>query len=146
MTAAGANSPHSLSVLTSAPEYFARVSEVVAAISTAHDRTSAVELLEEATLRMGAEVAVFASFMRDADSCASYRFLLACDPQWCIEYEQLAWYSDDPWLDYARHHTEPIRGSEMIITTDAQRSIIGLAKRFWATMPSGFLAPGSATA
>ena len=122
--------PGSLLDLTSAPDYFGRVSEVVAVISNARDRTRAVELLEEATLRMGAEVAVFASFIRDADSCASYRLLLACDPQWCIEYEQLAWYADDPWLDYARHHTEPIRGSEMVITTDAQRSIVDLAKRF----------------
>ena len=125
-----ADRPPSLLNFTSAPDYFARVSEVVALISTARDRTSAVELLEEATLRMGAEVAVFASFIRDADSCASYRLLLACDPQWCIEYEQLAWYADDPWLAYARHHTEPIRGSEMVIATDAQWSIVDLAKRF----------------
>lgn len=116
--------------VTCTVDYFARVSEVVRDFETAIDPIRAVELLEEATLRMGAEVAVFASFIRDDDQCESYRLLLACDPQWCVEYEQVARFTDDPWLNYARHHSEPVRGSEIEAETPTERSLIELAERF----------------
>lgn len=122
--------PRSLQEVTAAADYFGRVSEVVRELQATRDSVNAVELLQEATLRMGAEVSVFASFIRDDASGESYRLLLACDPRWCIEYEQQAWYANDPWLAYARHHTEPIRGSEIAVATDAQRAIVELAHRF----------------
>lgn len=128
-------SPHplesrSLQEVTSAVDYFGRVSDVVGEIESARDPVRAVELLQEATLRMGAEVSVFASFMRGHVSCESHRLLLACDPQWCIEYEQEASYANDPWLNYALDHTEPIRGSEIHVATQAQHAIVQLAERF----------------
>jgi DNA-binding CsgD family transcriptional regulator len=116
--------------VTSAADYFARVSEVVRQFETTRDTMMAVELLREATLRMGAEVSVFASFMRDDDAFDTYRLLLACDPQWCIDYEQQAWYADDPWLAYAHRHSEPIRGGDIKANTPAQRSIVELAQRY----------------
>jgi DNA-binding CsgD family transcriptional regulator len=119
-----------LQQLTAASDYFARVSEVVNEIESTTDRWRAVELLEEATQRMGAQVAIFASFIRDDASGESYRLLLACDPQWCVEYEQKAWYENDPWLNYAIEHTAPIRGSEIPVATHAQRSIVELTQRF----------------
>jgi DNA-binding CsgD family transcriptional regulator len=115
---------------TTAADYFGRVSKVVQAIEAARDPLQAVELLEEATLRMGADAAVFASFIRDERACESYRLLLACDPQWSIEYEQLASYASDPWLSYARHRSEPIRGSEIAVATAAERAIVELAERY----------------
>lgn len=120
----------SLHEVTNAADYFSRVSDVVREIDSTRDPVRAVELLHKATLRMGAEVSIFASFMRDDASCESYRLLLACDPQWCIQYEQEAWYANDPWLNYAFHHSEPIRGSEIPVETEAQRSIVQLAERF----------------
>lgn len=125
------HSHRSLHQVTHAVDYFDRVNEVVQRIETAHDRLHAVELLQEATLRMGAEVSIFASFVRDEnDACASYRLLLACDPRWCIEYEEAACYANDPWLHHALHHTEPIRGGEIPLVTEAQRSVVQLAERF----------------
>jgi len=95
----------SLHEVTNAADYFSRVSDVVREIDSTRDPVRAVELLHESTLRMGAEVSIFASFIRGDASCESYRLLLACDPQWCIQYEQQAWYANDPWLNYAFHHS-----------------------------------------
>ena len=119
-----------LQQVTAADDYFARVSEVVNEIESTTDQWRAVELLEEATRRMGAQVAIFASFIRDDASGKSYRLLVACDPQWCIEYGQQSWYADDPWLNYAIEHTSPIRGSEIPVSTQAQQSIVELTQRF----------------
>jgi DNA-binding CsgD family transcriptional regulator len=79
---------------------------------------------------MGADCAAFGSFIRDDPSHESYRFLLACDPVWCLEYMQRAWYSDDPWLNYALDHSEPARASEIPIQTAQQRAIVDLAEKF----------------
>jgi len=126
--------PHSFATLreaTGAAGYFDRVNEVVRMFETALDRIHAVELLHEATLRMGAEVSVFASFIRDDnDSCASSRVLVTCDPRWCIEYEEQDCYASDPWVKHALHHTEPIRGCDIALTTQAQRSVVQLAERY----------------
>ena len=61
------------------------------------------------SFRMGAEVAIFASFIRDDESCRSYRLLLACDPAWFKEYERQGRFDDDPWLAYAQRHSVPVR-------------------------------------
>lgn len=122
--------PRSLQELTAAVDYFGRVSDAVREIEAARDPVRAVELLHEATIRMGAEVSVFASFIPDEESRETYRLLLACDPQWCIEYVHQAWYANDPWLEYARRHSEPVHGCDIAVATEAQRSIIRLAERF----------------
>lgn len=120
----------SLRDVTSKPDYFARVSEVVQRIPAARDEAEAVELLQQACVRMGAEVAAFVSFIRDDESHESYRFLLACDPLWCFEYENQAWYGNDPWLAYALSHSEPICSSQIALATEGQRAVIGLAERY----------------
>jgi len=120
----------SLSDVTRADGYFGRVSDVVRQLDAVHDPMRAVELLRKTTLCMGAERSIFASFIRDDASCESFRLLLACDPEWLIDYEQHRWHEDDPWLAYARVHCEPVRGSEIPTHTSAQRAIVELAERF----------------
>jgi DNA-binding CsgD family transcriptional regulator len=118
----------SLREVTRADDYFMRVSEVVRQMGAARDAVQAVELLEQATHRMGADASVFASVIRDDDSRASCRFLLACEPEWFIEYEQRASYANDPWLAYATHHSEPIRGHEIAGHAASARSIAQLTQ------------------
>lgn len=120
----------SLERLTAAADYVGRVTAVLRDIGTATDAVRAVELLREVTLRMGAEVAVFGSFMPEDRSGDSYRLLVACDPQWCAEYEEESCFADDPWLAHAFRHSEPIRGSELATTTESERGIVRLAERF----------------
>jgi DNA-binding CsgD family transcriptional regulator len=120
----------SLADLTSRLGYFERASEVIQCIPAATDEVDAVALLKEASERMGAGAAAFASFVRDDSSHESYRFLLACDPMWCFEYERRAWYANDPWLGYALNHSEPTRASEIAIGSEQQRAVVNLAEDF----------------
>ena len=129
----------SLSALTSRPDYFGRVGELIRNVASAADEAVALEILKEATLRMGADVAAFVSFIRDDPTHESFRFLLACDIGWCIEYEQRAWYADDPWLEYARHHTEPTLARNIPIGTKQQAAIADMARRFG--FASGVIVP-----
>ena len=78
---------------------------------------------------MGADAAAFVSFVRDDDAHDTFRFLLACDPVWCAEYERRAWYALDPWLAYARAHTEPVRSADVPAEAGVQREIVELARR-----------------
>lgn len=120
----------SLQAKTAAAGYSARVSEVVQQIPTAADESEAVSLLDEAAGYLGADVAAFVSFVRDDGMHESYRFLLACDPVWCHEYEQRAWYANDPWLGYALSHSEPIRASDIPICSGHERAVVELAADF----------------
>ena len=71
-----ANPAPPLREVTAAPDYFARVSEVVLRIESAPDAPTVLELLEQATVRAGADVSAFISFVREDESCESFRFLL----------------------------------------------------------------------
>lgn len=127
------SAPHpehpSLSEVTAAPDYFARVSEAVLKIQNAPNLPAVLTLLHEAVARVGADVGAFLSFVED-DTSKTFRFLLDCDPQWSVEYERHAWYDDDPWFRYARLHAEPVRGHEITAQDESQRAIAHLAERF----------------
>lgn len=120
----------SLLAATLRPDYVTRVGQVIRDMQSAYDQTQAVELLHEATRRMGAEVAIFASFIRDAESCRSYRLLLACDPAWFAEYERQGRYDDDPWLAYAQRYSVPVRSSQIPVNSSAGRAAVELAAKF----------------
>jgi len=125
-----ADDTDSLLALTSRADYAGRISEVVQKIPRADDEAEAVSLLAEAARRMGADVAAFVSFVRDDGSHESYRFLLACDPVWCHEYQRRAWYAHDPWLAYALTHSEPARASEIPVGSKQQLAVAELATEF----------------
>jgi len=119
-----------LARLTADSRYSARVTEVVQRVACAADEAQALELLREATWRLGADAAAFVSFVRDDPSHESYRFLLACDPTYCAEYEQRSWYADDPWLNYALRRSEPARAAEIEIGTPQQKNVVELAAHY----------------
>lgn len=127
-----ANNPTKLPLreLSAAPDYAGRVSKAILDIEHASDPAAAVELLREAAIQMGADVAAFLSFIRDDKTHVSFRYLLACDPQWCVDFEEQAWYTDDPWLAYARSHSEPARGRDIVPTSPSQDKAIRLAERY----------------
>jgi DNA-binding NarL/FixJ family response regulator len=116
--------------LAAAHDYFERVSEVVLKVSTHALASDVIELMHEATIRLGADVSSFVTFIREDVTLVSFRFLLACDPQWCVDFEANGWYTDDPWLAYARAHSEPILASRLILHSDKERGLVRLAARF----------------
>ena len=82
------------------PAYSANAMAAIHKLAQASDEAQAVDVLAAASDRLGTDAAAFVSFIRDDPSHESFRFLLACDPVWCLEYERRAWYSTDPWLQY----------------------------------------------
>lgn len=102
-----------LSVLVAAPDYASKVCAVVSKIEGAADAAEAITLLKQACQRLGAEAAIFVSFIRDDAIISSYRSLLACDPLIGIKYAHHDWAADDPWLIHAMHCSEPIRTNEL---------------------------------
>ena len=119
-----------LAELAAAEDYAGRVTAATSALAGAQDEGGAVLGLKAAADAMGVDAAAFVSFVRDDASHESFRFLLACDPVWCIEYERQAWYATDPWLEYALGHTDPARGQDITVVTDQQRAVLEVASRF----------------
>ncbi len=97
-----------LGALAGDPGYAARVLAVMSQVRDAADTGAAVRLLKDAASRLGVDGAMFTSFVRDDATLASYRFLLACDPVWGLQYAKNNWCLDDPWLRYALYNTEPV--------------------------------------
>ena len=122
--------PRRLHDLTSAAGYADAVTAIVGRVTGAADPSQAVLLLHQASRQMGADAAAFVSFIPDDGSHASYRFLLACDPSWCFEYQRQLSLADDPWLDYACHHSEPACASTIDARSTAQQGTPSLAHRF----------------
>lgn len=120
----------SLAEFAREPAYSDNVLATIRLLAHAGDEAQAVGVLAAARKQMGADAAAFVSFVRDDPSHESFRFLLACDPVWCLEYERRAWYIDDPWLQYSLNHTEPARGEDIQPATAQQRDVVDLAAQF----------------
>ena len=108
----------------------AAVFDVLARIDSAPDTAAAVGLLAAATACLGADTAVFTSFVRDDVTLASYRHLLACDPIWGLQYAENGWCLDDPWLRYALYNTRPIRSVELPPLNERERWVVDGASHF----------------
>lgn len=114
--------------LIASPDYFARVSEATLRVDSATGVGEVVECLQRATREIGGDVAIFLSYL-PGRAATSFRFFLACDPRWYVEYEQRAWYADDPWLGYANEHAEPSLASDIPIVGEEQQQIVEIARR-----------------
>ncbi|MDQ2736397.1 MAG: autoinducer binding domain-containing protein [Pseudomonadota bacterium] len=137
------DAPRRLQDVTTADGYAARALEVIQRVSSAEDDAAVIEVLYEAKQALGVEHAAFVSFVRDDDSKESFRFFLACDPVWCLKYQQQGWYAQDAWLLYAATNSEPICGSKIPLRTKAQREAQELAVRHGIV--SAYLVPAPAS-
>lgn len=99
-------------------------------VSEASNAAEVAVLLNEVVSLFGADAAAYASFIKDDETYESYRFIVACDPAWCLEYESGAYYMHDPWFEYARHHTEPCLAERLTPKTDQERRAVELAHRY----------------
>ena len=122
--------PRRLHDLTSAAGYADAVTTIVGRVTGAADPVQAGLLLHQARLQIGADAAAFVSFIPDDGTHASYRFPLACDPAWCFEYQRQLSLADDPWLDYACHHSKSAWASTIGARGSAQQGMPSLADRF----------------
>jgi DNA-binding CsgD family transcriptional regulator len=134
----------SLGEITSAPGYAGTVSALTEAVAGAQDEAEAVVLLDRTARAMGAESSAFVSFMRDDGSHESFRFMLACDPVWCHEYQRRAWYAHDPWLQHALVSSEPALASAIPLASQKQRELADLARTYG--FASGLIVPAPSAA
>ncbi len=119
-----------LRAVTNRTEFFAALAELAMRVARAGDSAEVTALVGDAASVIGADAAAFASFIRDDETYESYRFILACDARWCLEYESGACYMHDPWIEYARHHSEPALTQGIDARTSREMQVVALARRY----------------
>ncbi|EHR71031.1 response regulator containing a CheY-like receiver domain and an HTH DNA-binding domain [Burkholderiales bacterium JOSHI_001] len=112
-----------------APEYLDQIGGVAERIACASGQAAVQSLLSDGLAALGAENAIFVSFMRENLRVSSCRFMLACDPAWCRQYLDAGLIASDPWLAYASHHSEPVIASSLKVLEPERLRAIELATR-----------------
>lgn len=120
----------SLTRILAEPGFFEGIARLAVRLTNELDIGEVCTRLSDAANLYGAEAAAFATFVKEDESFDSYRAVLACDPTWCLEYEQRAGYMDDPWLEHSRHSSEPKLTQDIRARTQRQQEIIDLAASF----------------
>jgi len=118
------------------------VLQAVSRIREALDQGTVCLRLREVAALLGCSSAAFATFLPVDPWHQSYRFILACHPGWCAKYQRLAWFADDPWLNYARTHMFPARGSDIPCKSEKQTEIVALARSYG--VEASFITPSPA--
>ncbi len=116
-----------LSDIVAVGNYTARIADVAEHIKDAKDQATALSLLREGVKALGAESAVFVSFIRDNADLSACRFMLVCEPDWCRRYLEADCFAHDPWLAYSAHHSEPIAASSLPVLDPEGQRVIALA-------------------
>ena len=124
------NTRSTLSQIVRNPEFLPRCADVTTRLTKAADDGEVTALLAEAVDIMGADSAAFGSFIKDDESFTSYRFILFCDERWCQRYEDGACFMHDPWLDYARHHSEPVLARTIAARTEREHQVVALTRHY----------------
>jgi DNA-binding CsgD family transcriptional regulator len=106
------------------------MAEVAMKISPGLDAGLVSAALAEARDLCGADGAAFASFLKEDEAYESYRFVLACEPTWCLFYESKACYMHDPWLEYTRTHAEATLADAIPARTAQEKEVVALARQF----------------
>lgn len=134
--------PRHLSDVVNAEGFAAHAIDVIQCVHEVANDTEMLEFLRAAKDVLGAEQAVFSSFIRNDDSHESFEFLVAAHPAWCVAYKQKGWYAKDAWLLYALTGTEPVCDTAIPLRTTSQRearalaSELGIASAYIVPAPS----------
>lgn len=115
----------------------------IALIASMPEPGEACALLRDIASDLGCSSSAFATFLQDDPWHQTYRFLLACHPSWCAQYQRLAWFADDPWLIYARTNSSPAKDVDIPCRTAKQFEIVALARRF--EVESALIVPAPAS-
>lgn len=118
-----------LSQIVAAADYAQRTAAVAERIAEARDQATVHALLTNGVRALGAESAVFVSFIRDNADLSACRFMLVCEPGWCQRYLEAGCFAHDPWLAYAAHHSEPIPASSLPVLDAEGQRVIALAQQ-----------------
>jgi DNA-binding CsgD family transcriptional regulator len=111
-----------------------RLEEVLSAVNRlgqcAHD-IELYPLLRTIFLRLHSTSFIFSTFQLNANGhAAGYRFLVGCNPEWIQIYQHRHWYSNDPYLQYARFNASPALGSSIQLSSAGQREMHATARQY----------------
>ena len=110
------------------------IGEVLAAINMLGKCGHDIELhpqLRAIFARLQVPSFIFSSFRVDTNGpTTDYRFLVGCNPEWIQIYQHRHWYSNDPYLQYARFNAVPALGSSIEITSTGQRDMRAIARQY----------------
>lgn len=98
-------------------------------VAGAPDQAAVHQLFAEGVAALGADAAMFVSFVRNDAEFAACRVLLACDPGWGRAYLHQRHFVNDPWLAYAACNSAPIVASRMEVDDPLQIEVAALAAR-----------------
>jgi DNA-binding CsgD family transcriptional regulator len=122
--------PPTLRSVAEAEGFAARVHQVLRQVVSVSDPAGAVELLARGIREFGATSGCFVSFVREGNTAATCRMLLACDPRWGTEYLVNGWFNNDPWLSHALRSEEPIIASTLPAETPAEKAMVDRAAEY----------------
>jgi hypothetical protein len=143
ISSGGSQAPRSLQEVCASPEYFSAITSLVEQLASGSSAPELVLALREATQRLGADASFFASWIREDKHFDSFRFLVACDPLWALQYEAMKCVSADAWLRYARSHTEAARAIELEPADAREQRTADLAAQYG--FRSAFIVPAPAS-
>lgn len=124
-------------------DFDAALTDQARRIGAACSEGDVLEALREAADRIGANSACFVSVLREDDTCASYRYLGACESRWAVDYLHQQRYASDPWLRYARQFVEPIEASAIRSLGAAEEATVQTARD--GGFRSALIVPAAAT-
>lgn len=116
--------------VVAAPAYLDAIRDVALRMVAAANMAELLRLLTQGIKGLGARHGYFATYVRDDHGFGPCRTLLACDPEWALEYERDGHFAADPWLDYAATHSAPTLSSDIAVAAGAESATVDLARRF----------------
>ncbi len=131
----------SLAALMRTPGYAYELITVMPQVGEAQNAGIAVDCFRRAVHSLGADAGVFQSVVIDSAECHSVRYLLATDPVWTIQYEQLCRERPGPWIRHAMHSEMAIRGTELSLLPEEEDFVrtaarLGFASSLAIPIPS----------
>lgn len=104
--------------------------ETAQPISSAASARDLAGVLHRLNTLVGLKASVFTSFMREDEEFESYRYVVACPPEWCNQYSAKRWFAIDPCLIYAQTSAEPVLVEHVPVKTAGQRELMAAAQEF----------------
>jgi DNA-binding CsgD family transcriptional regulator len=116
--------------LLNQPELLGQLEGLVNSIREAKSPAGLPMTLVQLNAMFDLSGSVFTSFTREDETFDSYRYVVACPPEWCNEYNARRWYAIDPCLIYAQNNAAPALIADIDIRTQGQRSLMDAARNF----------------
>lgn len=102
-----------------------KVVDLIASITACQDERGVAELAGQVVQSLGADVYLFTSVVLESHpDRRHFRHLIGCPAQWVQLYTSRKWHVNDPFIQHALTHSEPIVGTNVPLATPAQQQML----------------------